>query len=262
VRPTFEQYDIRQVIHLAAIRGGGNASPPEFRRVNIEGTETLLREAYEHHAESFIFCSSAGVYGTVPQEVPAGLDTPLCGDNLYHRSKIAAEEAVSAYIRKGLNAYIVRPLITYGSGDNGFPGSLVRLVRRHLLVLPATDHRIHLVSVDRLAEIFLSILRKDRCQRVFIAGDVEPVALWDLVNWIHEYFYGRPYPRDMRLPDGIFRWLLRLFEGAGNEKWVTRMALLSKDWSYESVDTYRLLDVNPIPTREAFVRFLEEDFPR
>lgn len=262
VKRAFEQYQIGQVIHLAAVRGGGNASTVEFQQVNIKGTETLLREAYEHHAERFIFCSSVGVHGTIPVEVPAGLETPLCGDNQYHRSKIAAEEAVIGYIQKGLNAYIVRPLITYGSGDNGFPQSLVRLARHHLLLLPWTDHQIHMVSVDRLAEVFLSLAMKDPTQRIFIGADVAPVSLRDLVDWIHWHFYRRTYPRYLRLPDWAFRLTLRLFEGVGNEKWAARMALLSKSWSYQSTETYRLLDIKPIPTRESFDRFLQADFPR
>ena len=262
LKRTFEQDEIRQVVHLAAIRGGGNASPEQFQEVNVKGTETLLRQAYEHNVERFIFCSSVGVYGTIPEEVPAGIDTPLCGDNQYHRSKIAAEQVVKGYIQRGLNAYIVRPLITYGSGDNGFPQALVRLVRRRLLLRPGTDHPIHLVSVERLAEIFQSLILKNQPQRVFIGADVAPVSLSGLIDWIHWHFYRQPYPHYLRLPDRCFRVALSAFESIGNEKWASRMALLSKAWFYECANTYRLLDVNPIPTREAFGRFLQQDFPR
>src|SRR5580765_5742682 len=47
IKNLFEQYQFRQVLHLAAIRGGGNASAAEFQEVNVNGTERLLREAYE-----------------------------------------------------------------------------------------------------------------------------------------------------------------------------------------------------------------------
>jgi nucleoside-diphosphate-sugar epimerase len=262
LRRAFDQNPIGLVIHLAAIRGGGNASPAEFERVNVRGTELLLREAYEHRVQKFILCSSVGVYGTIPEHVPAGLETPLRGDNQYHRSKIAAEDALEAYIQKGLNGYVVRPLITYGSGDDGFPQSLVRLVRRHLLPLPKADHQIHLVSVERLAEVFLGLVMKDQPQRIFVGADVSPVSLRDLVDWIHWHFYERPYPRYLHLPDWAFRLGLRVFEQIGDEKWATRMALLSKDWSYHCADTYRLLDVKPVPTRDAFRLFLQDNFPR
>ncbi len=256
---TFEQYQVRQVVHLAAIRGARKTSPAEFRRVNVDGTALLLREAYGHEVQKFIHCSSVGVYGTIPMAVPAGIETPLRGDTLYHQSKVAAEEAVQGYIQKGLNAYIVRPAIAYGPGDDGFPQTLVQLAKRHLLWLPKSNHQIHLVDVERLAEVFLSLVARDQCdRRVFVAADAEPVALNDLLNWIHSHFYGRPYPRSMRLPDWTFELTCRALQVLGQEKWVVRLALLSRDWYYQSADTYTALGIQPASTHEGFGRFLSE----
>jgi nucleoside-diphosphate-sugar epimerase len=265
LKQTFGQFQVRQVVHLAAIRGGRKASPVEFRRVNIQGTALLLREAYEHRVQKFIHCSSVGVYGTIPMTVPAGIETPLSGDTQYHQSKVAAEEAVQGYIQKGLNAYIVRPTIAYGPGDNGFPQTLVQLVRRHLLWLPKSDHQVHLVDVGRLAEIFFSLVVRDQCtRRIFVAADVEPVPLKDLLDCIHWHFYRRPYPRFLRLPDWMFALASRLLQGLGNEKWAVRLALISRDWYFQPADTYRVLGIQPVSTREAFGRFLCESatFPR
>ena len=259
IKGTFEQYRFQQVIHLAAIRGGGKASAAEFQEVNVKGTERLLREAYALRAQKFIFCSSVGVHGTIPIAVPAGLETPLRGDNQYHQSKIAAEQLVQEYIQKGLNAYIVRPTITYGSGDDGFPQSLVRLVRNHLLWLPKSNHQVHLVDVDRLAEVLFNLVLKDcSAQRIFVVGDIEPLALRDLANSIHLHLYRRPYPAFYRLPDWFFAFIFRLFVSIRNEKWSARVALLSNDWHYECSDTYRLLGIQPVHTREAFGRFLHD----
>lgn len=265
LKETFRRYEVRQVVHLAAIRGARKASPAEFRRANIEGTALLLREAYERRVQKFIHCSSVGVYGTIPMAVPAGIATPLRGDTHYHQSKVAAEAAVHGYIQKGLNAYIVRPAIAYGPGDDGFPQTLVQLVRRHLLCLPKTNHRIHLVDVERLAEVFLNLVERDQCtQRILVAADVEPVPLKDLVDWIHWHFYGRPYPRFLRLPDWAFELAFHLFQGLGNEKWAVRVALICTDWYYQSADTYRVLGMQSVSTREGFARFLGESatFPR
>jgi hypothetical protein len=100
---------------------------------------------------------------------------------------------------------------------------------------------------------------RDQCsQRIFVAADVEPVHLRDLVDWIHGHFYGRPYPRFLRLPDWTFQLAFRLFQGLGNEKWSDRLALISRDWYYQSADTYCLLGIQPVSTREAFGRFLRE----
>jgi nucleoside-diphosphate-sugar epimerase len=259
LKETFGQYEVRQVVHLAAIRGARKASPAEFRRVNVEGTALLLREAYEHRVQKFIHCSSVGVYGTIPMAVPAGIETPLRGDTHYHQSKVAAEEAVQGYIQKGLNAYIVRPAIAYGPGDDGFPQTLVQLVRRHLLWLPKSSHRVHLVDVERLAEVFLNLVVRDQCtQRIFVAADAEPVPLKDLLDCIHWHFYRCLYPRSLRLPDWAFELAFHLFQRLGNEKWAVRVALISRDWYYQSDDTYRVLGIQPVSTREGFGRFLGE----
>ena len=265
LKRTLGHYQVRQVVHLAAIRGARMASPAEFRRVNIEGTALLLREAYEHRVQKFIHCSSVGVYGTIPSAVPAGIGTPLRGDTQYHRSKAAADETVQGYIQKGLNAYIVRPTIAYGPGDDGFPQALVQLVRRHLLLLPKSNHKVHLVDVERLAEVFFNLVARDRCtRRIFVVADAEPVLLNDLLDWIHWHFYRRPYPRFMRVPDWTFELACHVFQCLGNEKWAVRLALLCGDWYYQSADTYRELGIEPVSTREAFGRFLRESatFPK
>lgn len=259
IERVFEEHKIQQVIHLAAIRGGGKAAAADFQEVNGKGTERLLQAAHERRAQKFVFCSSVGVYGTIPANMPAGLESPFCGDNQYHQSKIEGEEAVQTYIRKGLNAYIVRPTITYGAGDDGFPHALVHLVRKRLLLLPRSNHRVHLVDVERLAEAFFNLLVTDYpSQRVFVVGDIEPTTLRDLADWIHLHFYRRPYPTYFRLPDWVFSMAFRLFQGVRNEKWMARVALLSNDWHYESADAYRLLGIRAVPTREAFGRFLNE----
>lgn len=259
IKEAFDQYRFQYVLHVAAIRGGGQARAAEFQEVNVKGTERLLQAAHEHGVQKFIFCSSVGVHGTIPVVVPAAIETALHADNQYHQSKIASEEAVQEYISKGLNAYIVRPTITYGPGDNGFPQTLVHLIKGHLLWLPKSNHQVHLVDVDRVAEAFLNLLiNGDPAQRIFVVGDISPISLKDLADWIHWHLYKRPYPAFLRLPDWAFKAAFNLFTLIGNEKWATRMALLSNDWHYQCTDTYRLLGIQPVPTREAFGRFLRE----
>ena len=259
IERVFEEHKIQQVIHLAAIRGGGKATAKDFQEVNVKGTERLLHAVHERKAQKFVFCSSVGVYGTIPANMPAGLESPFNGDNQYHQSKVEGEEAVQNYIRKGLNAYIVRPTITYGPGDDGFPNALVHLVKKRLLWLPRSNHRVHLVDVERLAEAFVNLLVNDYAsQRVFVVGDIEPTTMRELADWIHLHFYSRPYPTYFRLPDWVFSLAFRLFQGIRNEKWMARVALLSNDWHYQSADAYRLLGIRPVPTREGFDRFLNE----
>jgi nucleoside-diphosphate-sugar epimerase len=262
VQAIFDRFRVQKIVHLAAIRGGGNASPGQFQQVNVRGTQILLEYAWRHQVPGFIFCSSVGVLGTIPHSVPAKWDAPFNGDNHYHQSKVEAEKLVEKYIDKGLKACVVRPTITYGPGDDGFPHTLINLVRHHWLWLPAVKTRVHLVDVEYLSAIFLRLIQLEQFPApVFMAADAEPVWLKELADWIHLFFSKTPYPDSLSLPGWLFNLALHFFRGIRNEKWAARVALLSRDWYFSSHETARLLGLTPPHTQEAFSRFLREVFP-
>ncbi|NIO21119.1 MAG: NAD-dependent epimerase/dehydratase family protein, partial [Candidatus Aenigmarchaeota archaeon] len=67
---TFERFPIQNVVHIAALRGGGAANRKDYHELNVSGTELLLEASFESQVQRFIFCSSVGVFGTIPKEVP------------------------------------------------------------------------------------------------------------------------------------------------------------------------------------------------
>lgn len=252
----FGEHPVRSVIHAAAIRGEGAGSPAEYHRVNVLGTETLLDASLRHKVRRFLFTSSVGVFGTIPPVVPATVRTPPAGDGEYHRSKVLGEEKVLEYVRKGLDAYIVRPTVTYGEGDDGFPSSLAGMVRRRLFV-SGGDPRIHLLDVDRLADVFLALLEpRDPGQRVFLVADERPVRLRELVDAIHVHYHGSPYPAWLRIPDLALPVLRTAVRWTMPRKWTIRLKLVSNDWCYDIGDTMRLLDYRPSETIGGFREFL------
>lgn len=251
----FEKYSFDYVIHLAALRGGGAGTKQAFYNVNVRGTEILLDVSFKNRIKKFIFCSSVGVFGTIPEKVPAGIGTPLNGDNEYHSSKIIAEQSVQRYIEMGLNACIVRPTITYGPGDNGFPSTLVHLVRRRLLFLPFNDVLIHLLNVETFAGIIHRLIESETVpERVFIAADSKPVSLNDLVNRISLSCNNKPYPPYLRLPDLVFKVMIYIFKILKSEKWVTRLLLISQSWYYDISRTIDTLGILPENTEDSFIK--------
>ena len=187
----FSDYPIKYVVHLAAIRGEGSGTKEDYYKVNVLGTEALLEASLHNGVKRFVFCSSVGVFGTIPQTLPGNLMGPLNGDNLYHQSKISAEEKVGDFTHRGLDAYIVRPSITYGKGDNGFPLKLVGLVKKRFLPLVHEGNLIHLLDVEKLADVFINVLVADDLkQRILIVADKEPVLLGELVDLIYTHFFG------------------------------------------------------------------------
>jgi nucleoside-diphosphate-sugar epimerase len=188
--------------------------------------------------------------------VPAGLGTRLHGDNLYHRSKIMGEKVVAQYVAKGLDVRTIRPTITYGPEDNGFPATLANLVRAKRFVVCADDVQIHLLDADKLAEFVHLALRSDRLRGdKFIVADSEPISLKALVDRIHEHFYGAPYPVYLKMPGFVFKAAAFLFKAVGNEKWLVRTLLISKSWHYDlSAVLESGLDFVPARTGENFVK--------
>lgn len=253
----FSAYPVSTVIHIAAVRGLGLGTEDDYYRINVGGTKQLLELAQQHGVRKFIFCSSVGVWGTIPQEVPAHSGTPLCADNRYHMSKIQAEEHVLEYGEKGLNAFIVRPTICYGRGDNGFPYTFVRLVRRRLLLLPFHEVKIHLLDVQKLAGIFHDLtIREDIAGGTFVAADAAPISSRELADLIHMHYYGIPYPGYLRLPDAVFAAGQKICSFTKNEKWLLRVLLMSKSWCYSLDEAVGQLQYIPTETRTGFLRYL------
>ncbi|PID58306.1 hypothetical protein CSB45_04365 [candidate division KSB3 bacterium] len=253
---TFSSLPIRSVIHLAALRGAGSGDARAYHAVNVEGTERLLDLSWKHAVNTFVFCSSVGVHGSIPAELPATWKSPFHADSLYHQSKISAEKIVERYIRRGLNAYIVRPTITYGAGDTGFPKTLIDVVRKRRLLLPSDDILIHLLSAGKLAELIRTMLFKTRQKelRTFIVADAEPISLKRLADLIHQHYYGVDYPALFSIPNVVFNGLEIAFRMMRNEKWRTRILLLSKSWYYDIQDTIRLCSYRPAETAQSFLK--------
>jgi UDP-glucose 4-epimerase len=91
----FEKYRPDAVMHLAAsIRVEESVSRPlYYYHNNLSNTIQLLELMSEHGVNSFIFSSTAAVYG-MPEENPVTEDTPTGAINPYGASKLMCEEVL------------------------------------------------------------------------------------------------------------------------------------------------------------------------
>ncbi|WP_108652463.1 UDP-glucose 4-epimerase GalE [Dongshaea marina] len=89
----FEEHQIQSVIHFAALKAVGESTqvPLRYYQNNIAGTLNLLEAMQAHGVKSFIFSSSATVYGD-PASVPITEEFPRSATNPYGRSKLMIEE--------------------------------------------------------------------------------------------------------------------------------------------------------------------------
>lgn len=255
ISPLFSKYSFSYVVHAAAIRGGGRGKRDEYWRVNVDGTENILRAAQKTGVEKFIYCSTVGVMGTIPVELPAGPHTVCNPDGNYHVSKHEAEKIVLEYRDKGVDAVIVRPTITYGEGSSGFPEMLVSMITKRMLPLSEKEVLIHLLDVNAFADLVISICNmKEKAAPIIIAADRKPVSVRRLADIIHHALYGSEYPSWIVVPGFVFAFLSAVFRLLKSDKWLTRVELISCDWYYDIDDAVRKYGYNASCTEETFVK--------
>jgi nucleoside-diphosphate-sugar epimerase len=132
------------------------ASRESIRSVNVGGTATLLAAAREAGLGRAIFVSSTAVYG-VPEKHPIEEDDPLHGVGSYGESKIEAERVCLDFVRRGLEAVIVRPKTFIGPERLGVFEILFDWVRegRRIYTLGDGSNRYQLLAVEDLVEAML-----------------------------------------------------------------------------------------------------------
>lgn len=231
------------IFHLGALRGGRKFSKHIYTMANIYSTEQLALHALKTKA-NFVFCSSVGVFGAIPLELPANNYTLRNADNHYHFTKIQAEKIIQNLVVKGLNAVIIRPSITYGVGDYGFPYTLTRLINHKLFCHPQKTVKIHLASIESVAAAFA------KCTDIFpktgseyIIADANPVKLEELVDFISEKLHATTYPRSRRISESFFRIGETVARKLKNELWQSRFELISKSWYYDVAPVYEDLSL-------------------
>lgn len=132
----FEQYDIDGVIHFAGLKAVGESvkRPIEYYDTNVGGTIVLAEVMREFSCKTFVFSSSATVYGD-PHSVPIKEDFPLSVTNPYGRSKLMIEEFLQDVFVADGNWHIAllryfNPVGAHKSGligedPNGIPNNLM-----------------------------------------------------------------------------------------------------------------------------------------
>ena len=236
------KFDI--ILHIGALRGGRNYSQKAFYRANVQSTEQLVENALLNQSR-LIFCSSVGVFGAIPEEIPANNETPYKADNYYHYTKIVCEKVINRAIMKGLNAVIIRPSITYGPGDHGFPHQLVKMVRNRMFTVSNKPIWMHLCHIDTISTAFVRLVTdKSGIQgKTYNVADVEPVQQRDLANFIYRQLYNRNYPKLLTIDNDVLRageWIARKLK---NELWTARFELISHSWFYQVREAYAELDL-------------------
>lgn len=237
------------IFHIGAIRGGGKASRQTYQNVNVKATARLATMALEKKAK-FIYCSSVGVFGAIPKQLPPTEATERQRDNYYHTTKILAEERLHHLKEKGLHYVIIRPSITYGIGDFGFPYTLIHMIHKRIFIHCADSVKINMVDIRTLAQAFINAATMSvKNGSAYNLCDRSPVYLKDLVNFISQHLFQSNYPKIKTLPTFAFRAgefvCDKMFH---NDLWKARFQLISRSWHYDSYPVMKALAIIPKET--------------
>ena len=182
--------DVDVVIHLAArvhvMNDTAIDALAEFRRVNVEGTLNLARQAVEAGVQRFIFISSIKVNGegTLLGQPYTAQDPPAPVDP-YGISKREAEDALRQLASEsGMAVVIIRPPLIYGPGVKANFLSMMRWLAKGVpLPLGAIHNKRSLLALDNLVDLILTCIHHPAAaNETFLASDGEDLSTTELLQ--------------------------------------------------------------------------------
>lgn len=232
------------VIHTAArahIMNDSAQDPlAEFRRVNVEGTLRLARQAIEAGVKRFIFISSIKVNGEGAPNRVYRYDDPAAPEDAYGQSKWEAEQELGKLCANAeMELVIIRPPLIYGPGVKGNLALLAKAIDKGLpLPLGSIKNQRDMLSLNNLIDLIRTCVDHPAAAgQVFLCCDNEPVSTPQLISLIAN---GRK--KDVRLwrvPVSILNLLACL---TGRQAMYKR---LSSDFKVDIQHTMHTLDWKP-----------------
>ncbi|HMY00617.1 MAG TPA: SDR family oxidoreductase, partial [Agitococcus sp.] len=188
---------VTTVVHIAArvhVMNDKSTDPlAEFRKVNVDGTLNLARQAASAGVRRFVFISSIKVNGE-----KTTINHPFCADDTpdpqdaYGISKLEAEQGLRLLSEKtGMEIVIIRPPLVYGSGVKANFLSMMRWLSKGVpLPLGGIKNKRSLVSLDNLVDLTLLCCHHPAAaNQIFLVSDGEDLSTSDLLRRMGQALY-------------------------------------------------------------------------
>lgn len=160
----------------------------EYRRVNVDGSLNLARQAAQAGVKRFVFVSSIKVNGeSTPLGEPFTTEQAPAPEDAYGISKHEAEEALRALCAEtGMELVIVRPVLVYGPGVKANFLSMMAWVNRGIpLPLGAVKNKRSLVALDNLIDLLVVCAEHPQAVgEVFFASDNNDLSTTEMLRAI------------------------------------------------------------------------------
>lgn len=168
-----------------------------FRKVNVEATLNLAKQAAQHGIKRFVFISSIKVNGesTSANSPFLEIDT-LAPTDPYGLSKYEAEQGLLAIGNQtGMEIVIIRPPLIYGPGVKANFAAMVNLIKKGLpLPFGSIHNQRSLVALDNLVSFIIHCIDHPKAaNQVFLISDGEDVSTTELLQKVAKSFDKKPW---------------------------------------------------------------------
>lgn len=207
---------VEAVVHCAArvhVMDEVDADPlAEFRRVNVNGTLHLAREAANAGVRRFVFISSIKVNGESTKDSDAFTesDSPHPEDP-YGQSKAEAEEGLYKIATEtGMEVVVVRPPLIYGPGVKGNFLNLLKFACTGIpLPFGAIKNQRSLVYLENLVSfVEAALIHPNAANQTFLISDGKDLSTADLLSLIRSS--AGFSPRLLPVPVALFKFVGRI----------------------------------------------------
>ncbi|WP_180107685.1 NAD-dependent epimerase/dehydratase family protein [Acinetobacter sp. YH12085] len=202
--------NIDVIIHLAGrahILNEQTIDPlSEFRKVNVEGTLQLARQALDKKVKRFIFMSSIGVNGSVTLQQPFTEDALPQPHADYAVSKLEAEQELKKLLAgSDTELVIIRPPLVYAAHAPGNFARLLKLVATNLpLPFAGTKNKRSFVALENLVDFIQTCIEHpNAANQTFLVADQSRISTRELVRYLKQGM-GKP-ARFIYLPQPLMK---------------------------------------------------------
>jgi nucleoside-diphosphate-sugar epimerase len=205
----------RYAFHAAA-RAEQWGDPADFERVNVGGTETVLRACRAAGVERFVHIGTEAALLHGKPLVNANEDWRLHPESkaLYSATKARAERAVRTATAPGFDTVVVRPRFVWGPGDTTVLPGLVKAVESGRFAwIGGGRHLTSTTHVDNAVEGLVLAADRGRPGAAYFVTDGEPVVFRE---WVERLLA----TRGIEVPDrSVPRPLAAALAAAGEAAW-------------------------------------------
>ncbi len=248
------------VFHMAAFAKPWSKDKSLPYRVNVTGTENVLRAAARAGVRRFVFTSSAAVIGPSPGVNPIDEDFPRTVPffNEYEENKAVAEGIVRSFNRDGMECVIVNPPRVYGPGPVNESNAVTKMIRLYALgkwrIIPGDGTCVgNYVLVDDVVRGHILAAQKGKAGHRYILGGEN--LTFDRFFEVLAELTGR-HRRMVRLPVGLMMAGAKLMEWQASVTGIPPMITAPwvkkylNHWSLSNRNAMEDLGYNPASFKE------------